>query len=64
MAGYNDYIGTVEYHSGKMFTTIDRDNDTNPGACSSSYGAGWYGSCHNINPFGNVGTEGTPGVCY
>jgi len=37
-------------HSGKAFSTKDRDNDSATGHCAQNYlGAWWYGACHQVN---------------
>jgi len=50
--GFRDYgIGnSLRYHSGRPFSTYDRDNDAWANNCSSYFhGAWWYGACHNSN---------------
>ena len=49
--GYSgDAVDSMEYHSGRPFSTKDVDNDADGGACARLYkGAWWYGSCHNAN---------------
>uniref|UniRef100_A0A1I8FSH1 Fibrinogen C-terminal domain-containing protein n=1 Tax=Macrostomum lignano TaxID=282301 RepID=A0A1I8FSH1_9PLAT len=54
-ASSNTSMDSLNYHRGRPFTTIDRDNDQNPsGACTDTRGfAGWwYANCCNANPNG------------
>ena len=48
-SGYDN--GNFAYHSGQMFSTSDRDNDSYSGHCGGSYANGWwFKSCWTINP--------------
>ncbi|XP_029580545.1 microfibril-associated glycoprotein 4 [Salmo trutta] len=41
---------SLAYHSGSMFSTFDKDQDTWSDNCAATYyGAFWYGSCHHAN---------------
>jgi len=41
---------SLRYHSGRPFSTYDRDNDAWANNCASYFhGAWWYGACHNSN---------------
>ncbi|XP_041372737.1 techylectin-5A-like [Gigantopelta aegis] len=41
---------SLSHHSGKNFSTYDRDLDSYDGNCASSYKGGWwYGACHSSN---------------
>uniref|UniRef100_A0A8C7FD22 Microfibril associated protein 4 n=1 Tax=Oncorhynchus kisutch TaxID=8019 RepID=A0A8C7FD22_ONCKI len=41
---------SLAYHSGLMFSTFDKDQDTWSDNCAATYyGACWYGSCHYAN---------------
>jgi len=41
---------SLRYHSGRPFSTYDRDNDAWAGNCASYFhGAWWYGACHHSN---------------
>jgi hypothetical protein len=41
---------SLRYHSGRPFSTYDRDNDAWANNCASYFhGAWWYGACHNAN---------------
>uniref|UniRef100_A0A3P9P550 Microfibril associated protein 4 n=1 Tax=Poecilia reticulata TaxID=8081 RepID=A0A3P9P550_POERE len=44
---------SLSYHSGKKFTTTDKDQDEHDSNCARlTYGGFWYGSCFNANPNG------------
>jgi len=50
--GFRDHgIGnSLRYHSGRPFSTYDRDNDAWVNNCASYFhGAWWYGACHHSN---------------
>jgi len=50
--GFRDHgIGnSLSYHSGRPFSTYDRDNDAWANNCASYFhGAWWYGACHHSN---------------
>jgi len=50
--GYSGNAGdALTPHSGKPFTTIDKDNDDNPSSncAQDSKGGWWYHNCHNAN---------------
>ena len=51
VGGYSGNAGdSFSYHSGKKFSTRDRDNDIWSGHCAHSFkGAWWYGACHSSN---------------
>ncbi|MFN3197524.1 MAG: fibrinogen-related protein, partial [Bradymonadia bacterium] len=50
--------GNLAYHSGQMFSTHDRDNDSYSGHCGGLYSNGWwFQSCWTINP---IYGEGRP----
>ncbi|XP_060940352.1 microfibril-associated glycoprotein 4-like [Limanda limanda] len=54
---------SMSSHSGLKFSTFDRDQDTWPDNCASTFMGGfWYGSCHQANPNGvyRWGKEKTP----
>jgi len=41
---------SLSYHSGRPFSTYDRDNDAWSNNCASYFhGAWWYGACHHSN---------------
>jgi len=41
---------SLRYHSGRPFSTYDRDNDAWANNCASYFhGAWWYGACHHSN---------------
>jgi len=41
---------SLSYHSGRPFSTFDRDNDAWANNCASYFhGAWWYGACHHSN---------------
>jgi len=41
---------SLSYHSGRPFSTFDRDNDAWSNNCASYFhGAWWYGACHHSN---------------
>jgi len=41
---------SLSYHSGRPFSTYDRDNDAWANNCASYFhGAWWYGACHHSN---------------
>lgn len=41
---------SLRYHSGRPFSTFDRDNDAWANNCASYFhGAWWYGACHHSN---------------
>jgi ficolin len=41
---------SLRYHSGRPFSTYDRDNDAWGNNCASYFhGAWWYGACHHSN---------------
>ena len=50
------------FHSGRMFTTRDRDNDRYNGNCASDYfrGGWWYADCGYINLNGDYEGDVTP----
>ncbi len=38
----------MRLHNGMGFSTLDVDNDANPGSCAVTFnGAWWYRSCHD-----------------
>ena len=51
--GYHGDAGNaLTQHNGRMFSTLDRDNDISRGSCAESYyGAWWYHDClySNLN---------------
>ncbi|XP_069108426.1 microfibril-associated glycoprotein 4-like [Argopecten irradians] len=49
----------LSYHSGRSFSTFDRDNDSNgAGSCAeAAHGAWWYAACVDSNLFGNYTSE-------
>ena len=51
VSGYSGTAGnSFSYHSGKKFSTRDRDNDIWSGQCAQTFrGAWWYGACHSSN---------------
>ncbi|OWF36129.1 Angiopoietin-related protein 7 [Mizuhopecten yessoensis] len=59
----------ISYHSGKVFSTFDRDNDNAPFSCSDLYkGAWWYGWCYSCNLFGlyveDIGNDDTTSMTW
>ena len=51
-------------HSGKMFTTKDKDNDIAGTNCAvEKHGGWWYGNCLSCNPTGEY-HEGKLRLCY
>ncbi|XP_043355024.1 tenascin isoform X8 [Dermochelys coriacea] len=55
--GYNGTAGdSMTYHSGRSFSTFDKDNDAAITNCALSYkGAFWYKNCHRVNLMGRYG---------
>ena len=51
----------LDNHNGKMFSTMDRDNDLFHGSCSTDRGGSggfWFKSCRSANPNGRYVTGG------
>ncbi|XP_054853589.1 tenascin isoform X5 [Eublepharis macularius] len=55
--GYSGTAGdSMTYHSGRAFSTFDKDNDSAITNCALSYkGAFWYKNCHRVNLMGRYG---------
>jgi len=50
---------SLRYHSGRPFSTYDRDNDAWANNCASYFhGAWWYGACHHSNLNGKYYSAG------
>ncbi|XP_019643623.1 PREDICTED: microfibril-associated glycoprotein 4-like [Branchiostoma belcheri] len=52
VGGYNGTAGDslTAHHSGRPFSTWDRDHDASPTSCAQAYtGAWWYAACHDAN---------------
>ncbi|CAL4159458.1 unnamed protein product, partial [Meganyctiphanes norvegica] len=51
LRGYTGTAGdSLIYHSGKPFSTEDKDVDETPANCATLYKGGWwYGACHSSN---------------
>ena len=53
--GWSKY-NSLKYHSGKKFSTYDRDNDSNAGSCAVMSRAGWwFNSCAKVHLNGVYG---------
>ena len=53
--GWSQY-NSLKYHSGKKFSTYDRDNDSNADSCAVMYRAGWwFNSCAKLHLNGVYG---------
>ncbi|XP_042214855.1 techylectin-5A-like isoform X2 [Homarus americanus] len=56
-----DAGNSMDHHTGRKFSTYDRDSDDHATNCASTYkGAWWYGGCHNSNLNGQY-MEGATG---
>ena len=54
--GYNTLYTSMNYHSGRRFSTYDNDNDISHGNCAEDFRAGWwFSSCHMLNLNGVYG---------
>ncbi|KAM6046831.1 tenascin isoform 4-T5 [Theristicus caerulescens] len=55
--GYSGTAGdSMTYHTGRSFSTFDKDNDSAITNCALSYkGAFWYKNCHRVNLMGRYG---------
>ncbi|XP_053138578.1 tenascin isoform X1 [Hemicordylus capensis] len=55
--GYSGTAGdSMTYHSGRPFSTFDKDSDSAITNCALSYkGAFWYKNCHRVNLMGRYG---------
>ncbi|XP_078686987.1 fibrinogen C domain-containing protein 1-like [Branchiostoma floridae x Branchiostoma belcheri] len=52
VGSYNGTAGDslTAHHSGRPFSTWDRDHDASPTSCAQAYtGAWWYAACHDAN---------------
>ncbi|CAL8365990.1 unnamed protein product [Arctogadus glacialis] len=58
VAGYSGTAGdSMSYHSGRLFSTRDRDPDRSITRCAVSYRGGWwYWNCHKANLNGLYGS--------
>ncbi len=54
------------HHNGSAFSTVDRDNDNNPGGnCAIiSKAAFWHNNCLLTNPLGKYGDNSVKGIVY
>ncbi|XP_065901624.1 fibrinogen-like protein A [Dysidea avara] len=51
IGGGGDYFSGIAPPNGRMFSTLDNDNDLWGRNCADVYGGGWwFHSCYNINP--------------
>ena len=54
--GYNTLYTSMNYHSGRRFSTYDNDNDISHSNCAEHCRAGWwFSSCHMLNLNGVYG---------
>ena len=63
------YDGTagdsLQYHTGKAFSTYDKDNDISKYNCAEAHtGAWWYHNCHDSNLNGDWMADGTKGLWW
>ncbi|XP_052083699.1 microfibril-associated glycoprotein 4-like [Mytilus californianus] len=60
--GYSGNAGdSMAYHSGKLFSTFDRDNDMDTRKCAKLYHGGWwYDHCHDANLNGRYLSGSSP----
>ncbi|XP_078605260.1 microfibril-associated glycoprotein 4-like [Branchiostoma floridae x Branchiostoma japonicum] len=61
VGGFNGTAGdSMDHHTGRPFSTKDRDYDSSSDSCAQRYkGAWWYGSCHmsNLNGLYHAGSH-------
>lgn len=56
---------SLDYHSGMMFTTYDRDNDGQSFNCAvANKGAWWHKTCHFSNLNGQYGIDNATGIIW
>nr|XP_033816344.1 tenascin isoform X2 [Geotrypetes seraphini] len=57
--GYDGTAGdSMTYHTGRPFSTYDKDHDSAITNCALSYkGAFWYKNCHRVNLMGRYGDK-------
>lgn len=56
---------SLDYHSGIMFTTFDRDNDEKSSNCAvANKGAWWHTTYHFSNLNGQYGIDNATGIIW